>query len=155
MDFIYYFLWYKCANILLIFIYLGISFILKNVFVRYRIFGLQSSFSTLDMSFNCFLASTVSDKKSDINCIVFILYVMNYFSITFRIFFENLSFSCLIVVAIRFDSLCVYHIWNSSNFWIFILLYFIKFGTFLDIQFFLSLLTLHFLGFTLHLCWDS
>lgn len=90
MDFLQYFLWYKYASdILLIFAYLGclyFAFILKNIFACYRILYLQS-FST--------------DEKSHINGDVVPLYVMNCFSLpAFKIFYENLSFSSLIMMYI-------------------------------------------------------
>lgn len=92
-------LWYKYAHdILLIFVYLGIAllaFRIEEYFCFIKNSWFYSLSVTLNMSLHCFLASIVSDEKSDVNVVV-PLWVKNCFSVAvFRISWKNL---CLAVV---------------------------------------------------------
>lgn len=86
---------------------------------------------------------------------VLLLYYMwwTIFSPAFKIFFENLC--CLAVCDIfRFDLLCVYHIWSSSNFWNLQMNVFHQvWGIFWPFIFFTPYS--HLLELPLHLCWDT
>lgn len=86
-------LWQRYAHdILLIFVYLGISllcFQIEDYFCFIKNPWFYSLSVTLNMSLHCFLASIVSDEKSDVNVVV-PLWVMNCFSVAaFRIFIEK------------------------------------------------------------------
>ena len=78
-------------DILLIFVYLGIAllcFQIEEYFCFIKNSWLYSLSITLNMSLDCFLASIVSDEKSDVNVVP--LWMMNCFSVAvFRIFFEK------------------------------------------------------------------
>lgn len=87
------------------------------------------SFSTLNTSTHCLLASKVSNEKFADNPIEDLLYVMNHFSlIVFKILSLSLSFKSLIMMWLSVG-LCI-HLRVCWAFWIFIFMSFLKFGTF-------------------------
>lgn len=124
------------------------AFRLKNIFCFIKNSWFYSLSVTLNMSLHCFLASIVSDEKSDVNVVV-PLWVKNCFSVAvFRIFFEK-SLPCSSLSMINQGSILFYYSWIFPAFWLFRLMYFIEFGTFLDIIF-----SKHFSYSLLFIFWD-
>lgn len=132
------------------------AFRLKNIFCFIKNSWFYSLSVTLNMSLHCFLASIVSDEKSDVNVVV-PLWVKNCFSVAvFRIFFEK-SLPCSSLSMINQGSILFYYSWIFPSFltlqinvfyWVWDI-----FGYYFLKTFFLFL-TLHLLRLPLHSFWD-
>ena len=129
------------ATILLVFVYLWMNIlillsILKDDFAGYKILGWQFfflSFSSLNISSDWLLNSTVSHEKSAVNLIWGPLYRLSHFSLsTFNIsswpssFYYDVSQCGSLCIAFILFGVC----WAT---WIFRLIFFIKYGKFSNI----------------------
>lgn len=102
------------------FIYLKMSLFLpsflKDIFAQYSIqsyevffFSVFFSFNPLKLPIHCLMASTVSDQKSAVSCIIVLLSVMCHFSCCFEDSFESLVLkSCLTVMWLN---VALRHLW--------------------------------------------